>query len=199
MIEWISLDVLKAVAVLMLARIAVSDYLTQRIRNEHMWQLFAVAIAILLITFAGNRDALAAGFALAMSLLLFVILLVFWLLGKVGAGDVKLLATMPLLLGYGGSMPFMLALLVFTFIVYFIMKFPNLLPERWHRGYIQSIAATGRVPFGVPIAAAAIVAVLIPTNLLLGPPPWQRAAAARACAALPADQLQQLLNPDSPC
>lgn len=199
MIESLSLDILKAVAVLMLARIGVSDFLTQRIRNDHMWQLFAVAIATLLITYTGNRDAFAAGLALAMSIVLFVILLAFWLLGKVGAGDVKLLATVPLLLGYGGSVPFIMALLVFTFVVYFIMKFPIILPQRWFRGYVQSIAASGRVPFGVPIAAAAIVAVLIPANLLLGPAPWQPSAAARACAALPADQLQQLLNPNSPC
>ncbi|MDB5563392.1 MAG: hypothetical protein JWN11_2810, partial [Hyphomicrobiales bacterium] len=63
--------------------------------------------------------------------------------------------------GVPGSMPFLVALFVFSLITYGVAKFPLLLPERWFRDYIKSLASTGRVPFGVPISAAAIVAILV--------------------------------------
>ena len=53
------LDMLKAISVLMLVRIGVSDFMTQRIRNEHMRQLFAVALGILVITFIASGDGTA--------------------------------------------------------------------------------------------------------------------------------------------
>ena len=68
---------------------------------------------------------------------------------------------MPLIVGVPGSLPFAVAFMLFTFVVYFIAKFPHMLPERWFRTYIQNLAKSGRVPFGVPIAAAAIVALLL--------------------------------------
>jgi len=183
MIAPLVLDVLKAAAILMLVRIGVSDFLTQKIRNEHITQLFVVAVAILLIGFVNDRDSLSVGLAMAMAAALFVVLLVFWLLGKVGAGDVKLLTTIPILLGYSASLPFVCLLLAFTLITFFVMKFPLVLPERWFRTYVASLAENGQVPFGVPIAAAAIVVVILPVNLLgtLQEPP---ARSLQACSSL---------------
>lgn len=185
MVTVLLLDVLKAVSVLMLARIGVTDFLTQQIRNEHMRQLFAVALAILVLSFVVSGDSMAVWLTVASSAALFILLLIFWLLGKLGAGDVKLMATIPLLVGMPGSVPFVVALLVFTFLTYGVSKFPNLLPERWFRAYIQNLAKSGRVPFGVPIAAAAIVAMLAAPIYAAWQAPPQNAALLKACA--PAD------------
>ena len=190
MIAPIALDILRAVAVLMLARIAASDFMTQKIRNEHVLQLLAVGGGVLLITFITGGDAMSTGLTLAMSAGLFLVLLVFWLLGKVGAGDVKLLTTIPILVGYAGSLPFVAALLVFTLLTYFVMKFPILLPERWFRTYVAALASTGRVPFGVPIAGAAIVVLLLPANMLgTAPAPRLSQSIQQACSSAPGDQL----------
>ncbi|HTJ57239.1 MAG TPA: prepilin peptidase [Devosiaceae bacterium] len=164
MTAMLAIDVLKAAAVLMLARIGVSDFRTQKIRNQHVAELFAVALAILLVTYISNGNGRVAGLAFLMSAVLFFVLVLFWLLGKVGAGDVKLMATMPILVGFSGSIPFVAALLVFSLLVYAVAKFPVLLPRRWFRTYIQSLASSGRVPFGVPIAAAGILALLLTTS-----------------------------------
>jgi prepilin peptidase CpaA len=181
----ITLDILRAAAVLMLARIGVSDFLTQKIHNEHVLQLFAVAIAILLITLLTDRDITSAGLTLTMTAGLFVVLVIFWLLGKVGAGDVKLLSIMPILVGFSASLPFVCVLLAFTLVTYFIMKFPLVLPARWFRTYVASLAKSGQVPFGVPIAAAAIVVVLLPANMLsLTPPPRPSQFIQQLCAPL---------------
>jgi prepilin peptidase CpaA len=164
MMAIIALDVLKATAVLMLARIAVSDFRTLKIRNEHVGQLFVTALAIMLVTFLSNGDSRAAGMALLVSGVLLVLLVVFWLLGKVGAGDVKLMVTIPILVGYSGSIPFVIAFFAFSILTYLVAKFPMLLPDRWFRAYISSLAKSGRVPFGVPIAAAGILALLVTTS-----------------------------------
>jgi len=180
------LGVLKAISVLMLVRIGVSDFKTQRIRNEHMRELFAVALGILVATYFVTGDGMAVGLTIAAAAVVFVLLLAFWLAGKLGAGDVKLLTTVPLIIGVSGSAPFVVAFLVFTLATYFIAKFPNMLPERWFRVYIQNLAKSGRVPFGVPIAAATIVALLVaPLLPALQPQSPEAAALQRACAPSP--------------
>ena len=157
----VAIIVLKAVAVVMLARIAIVDFRIQKIRNEQVLQLLAIALALLALQYMKNGDWRAPLVVVATSAVLFVVVIGFWFGGKIGAGDVKLLTIMPLLVGTTGALPFLIALLVFTLATYFIMKFPLVLPERWFRTYIQSLASTGRVPFGVPISAAAVVAVLV--------------------------------------
>jgi prepilin peptidase CpaA len=73
---------------------------------------------------------------------------------------VKLLTIVPILVGVEGSGPFMIALLLATALTAAVMKFPVLLPEKLFRNYVQTLAQNGRVPFGVPIAAAAIIGLL---------------------------------------
>lgn len=153
---------LKAAAILMLISIAITDFRLHKIYNSELLSLLALALAALLTeTFRLQSTSPALGAAIG-SGAIFVVLIGFWLAGKVGAGDVKLLTIVPLLVGYSGALPMVLALLVFTLVTYLVMKFPVLMPERWLRAYTQSLDAKGRVPFGVPIAAATILALLLP-------------------------------------
>jgi prepilin peptidase CpaA len=162
----VSVWVLKAAAILMLARIAYVDFLTLRIRNEHVLALFAVALAILVFDYMQSKDIARAGILVAASALVFILLVIFWMLRKVGAGDVKLLAIMPLLVGLNSSITFVLALLVLTLLIYGAMKFPMLLPAQLYRVQLDAMRRDGKIPFGVPIALAAIAALLIPIGAL---------------------------------
>lgn len=158
--------VLKAIAIVVLATIAITDFRTQKIRNEQVRRLLVIAAAIQFVSYINTFDLAAVGLALAASGALFVALFGFWLGGKVGAGDVKLLAIVPLLIGMSGSLPFVIAMLVFSLAIYVLARHPTLLPEKWFRSYAERIGANGRVPFGIPIAAAAIVSLLLPASAL---------------------------------
>lgn len=166
MIAAIVLVVLKAAAIFVLLRVALSDFREQKIRNEQIGQLLALSVAVLVTDYLITGDLLGAELAVLTAFVLFIILIGFWLAGKVGAGDVKLLATLPLLLGISASLPFMAALLVFSLTIFILSKYPMMLPESWFRAYLTAIGQTGRVPFGIPIAAAAIIALLLPPGAL---------------------------------
>lgn len=153
---------LKAIAVVMLIRIAVIDFRQHKIFNRDVLPLLAVALALLILNCVQAQSVMPAIGAAAAAALIFVVLIGFWLAGMLGAGDVKLLTVAPILVGYAGALPMMLGLLVFSLAAYSVMKFPSLLPKRWQQIYKQSLDERGRVPFGVPIAAAAILALLLP-------------------------------------
>jgi prepilin peptidase CpaA len=156
----------KAGVVIVLAYIAASDFTTQKIRNQQLMYLLAGAAALCVLRYMQTGDWRPALLAGAMAAVLFVVLFVFWLLGKVGAGDVKLLAVVPLAVGIEGSLTFMVGLLVLTLATYLVMKFPVLVPERWFRTYLVGLGKTGRVPFGVPISIAAVLALLLPLSIV---------------------------------
>jgi prepilin peptidase CpaA len=168
----VSIWVLKAAAILMLARIAYLDFVTLKIRNNHVLALLAVALAILVFDYMQSKDVARAGILVGVSAVVFILLVVFWMLKKVGAGDVKLFAIMPLLVGLTSSVTFVLVLLVLTLLIYAAMRFPILLPERLYRAQIEAMRRDGRIPFGVPISLAAIAALLIPIGAL----PWHHAS-----------------------
>jgi prepilin peptidase CpaA len=157
---------LKAVAILMLTRIAYIDFTSLKIRNNHVLALLAVALAILVFDYMQTRDLVRPGILLAVSAVVFILLVVFWMLRKVGAGDVKLFAIMPLLVGLNSSITFVLTLLVLTLLIAAAMRFPMLLPERLYRVQLEAMRRDGKIPFGVPIALAAIAALLVPIGAL---------------------------------
>lgn len=144
----------------LIARIALIDFKTKKISNEHVLQVLWVALAIRILEILGLNDLTSLWVPAAVSLVLFIVLIAFWLLGKLGAGDVKLLSIVPLLVGTGGLTAFMLAFLAFSLATYAIMKFPALLPQTAFRTYVEAMAAEDRVPFGVPIGLATIVGLL---------------------------------------
>jgi prepilin peptidase CpaA len=165
-----SLLILKSVAIVMLIRIAYLDLVSLRIRNDHVLPLLATALAIVILDFMRTRDLIGTLTLLGAAALVFVVLFVLWMLKKVGAGDVKLLAIMPLLVGINGSVTFVLALLVVTLLIYAAMKFPMLLPQQLYKAQLEAMRRDRRIPFGVPIAFAAILALLLPVGLLLRAP-----------------------------
>jgi prepilin peptidase CpaA len=156
----------KAGIIIILAYIAGSDFTTQKIRNQQLLYLVAGAAVLSLLRYLQGTDVQSMLISAAMAAVLFVLLFVFWMLGKVGAGDVKLLAIVPLIVGVEGSLTFMAALLALTFATYGIMKFPQLVPAAWFRTYLIGLGKTGRVPFGVPISVAAILALLVPLSMV---------------------------------
>ncbi len=91
---------------------------------------------------------------------LFVVLFPFWVLRKVGAGDVKLMAVIPFLIGGTGLVVFSLLLLVFAVAMAVVVKNPFLLPAGAFRLYVQHLDRKGVVPFGVPISLAAICTIV---------------------------------------
>jgi prepilin peptidase CpaA len=153
--------VLKAVAIGLLLRIGVIDFREHKIHNSNVMALLVVAVALVPISIIREGGYFGAGITIAMSAALFAVLFLFWLGGKVGAGDVKLLAIVPMLVGYQAMLPLAIAMLAFSMVVFFVMKYPVLVPESWFRTYIQGLGTTGRIPFGVPIAAATILTLVI--------------------------------------
>ena len=153
---------LNAAAILLLMRIEITDFRHHKIYNAELISLLALALAAVVTESMRVHSISPAQGAAIGSAAMFAVLIGFWLAGKVGAGDVKLLAIVPLLVGYTGALPMVLALLVFSVATYLVMKFPALLPERWFRAYAKSLDSTGRVPFGVSISAATIIALLLP-------------------------------------
>lgn len=162
----------------LVGRIALIDFKTKKISNEHVVQVLLVALAIRVLEILQASSFTYLWVPAAASAALFAILIVFWLLGKVGAGDVKFLAIVPLLVGTGGLTAFMWAFLAFSVATYFVMKFPTLLPKTMFRTYVEAMASEDRVPFGVPIALATMVGLLFVLPLFAQAPfstastPW---------------------------
>jgi prepilin peptidase CpaA len=150
---------LRALAIPLLARIAWLDFTTQRISNRDVLLLLCLGLGALQLFAVQAGSWWDMGLSALGGLLLFVALFPFWVLRKVGAGDVKLMATIPFLIGGDGLVIFTLFLLVFAVIVVVLVKNPFMLPAGAFRLYVQHMDRKGVVPFGVPIAAAAICAI----------------------------------------
>jgi len=150
---------LKALAIPLLARIAWLDFTTQKISNSNVLLLLCMGVGSLLLFAVQSGSWWDMGLSALAGLLLFVALFPFWILRKVGAGDVKLLAAIPFVIGGTGLVVFSLLLLVFAVVMAVVVKNPFLLPAGAFRVYVQHMDRKGVVPFGVPISAAAIGAI----------------------------------------
>ena len=153
---------LQAVVFALLVRIAIGDFKTQKIANRDVLALAALGVVGLVLRALWRLDQLQSNvwwnvyMSLGIALVLFALLLPFWLMRKVGAGDVKLMAAAPLVAGAENMLPFTLLLLVFTAIAAFIVKNPLLLPAPAFRQYLQHFERKGVIPYGVPVSAALI-------------------------------------------
>lgn len=152
---------LKAAAVPLLARIAVTDFRQHKIYNAELLPLLALALAAVITECMRVHSLAPAQGAAIIAAAVFVVLIGFWLAGKLGAGDVKLMTVVSLLVGSAGALPLVVALLVFSLAAFTAMKAPMLLPSRWSSVLAQALDQAGRVPFGVPISAATVVALLL--------------------------------------
>ncbi|RWI92699.1 prepilin peptidase [Mesorhizobium sp.] len=151
----------KALAILLLARIAWADFSTQKISNRDVLLLLCLGLATLHFHSLQTGSWLDMGISAIGGLILFVALFPFWLLRKVGAGDVKLMSVVPFLIGGSDLVVFSLLLLVFAIATAMVVKNPFLLPAGMFRHYVQHLDRKGVVPFGVPISAAAICAIAL--------------------------------------
>ncbi|MBZ9708159.1 prepilin peptidase [Mesorhizobium sp. ESP7-2] len=147
---------LKALAIPLLARIAWLDFTTQRIANRDVLLLLCLGVGSLLLLALRSGSWWDMGLSAAAGLVLFLALFPFWVLRKIGAGDVKLMAVVPFLTGGADLVVFSMLLLVFALITAAGMKNPFLLPAGAFRVYVQHLDRKGVVPFGVPISVAAI-------------------------------------------
>ncbi|MES0200034.1 prepilin peptidase [Mesorhizobium sp. M0011] len=151
---------LKVLAIPLLARIAWLDFTTQKISNRDVLLLLCLGAGGLLLLSLQSGSWWDMGLSALAGLLLFVALFPFWVLRKVGAGDVKLMAVMPFLIGGSGLVLFSMLLLVFALVTVVVVKTPFMLPEGAFRLYIQHMDRKGVVPFGVPISMAVICTIV---------------------------------------
>ncbi len=152
---------LKLVLVGILCRIAMRDFTEQKIRNDDVLAVLALAVFAALAAWLGGTDPWPLGLGVVAALVLFCLLIPFWLTGKIGAGDVKLLAVAPLVTGGGDLLPFSLVLLVSAAVTAFVIRNPVLLPEGVFRRYVQFFDRKQVVPFGVPISVSLIVVLVL--------------------------------------
>ncbi|MER8464071.1 prepilin peptidase [Mesorhizobium sp. M1396] len=151
---------LKALAIPLLARIAWLDFTTQKIANRDVLLLLCLGAGGLLLLSLQSGSWWNMGLSAIAGLLLFVALFPFWALRKIGAGDVKLIAVVPFLIGGSDLVVFSVLLLVFALATAAIVKNPFMLPAGAFRLIVQHLDRKGVVPFGVPIAIAAICTIV---------------------------------------
>ncbi|TIW20842.1 MAG: prepilin peptidase [Mesorhizobium sp.] len=152
---------LKALAVPLLARVAWVDFSTQKISNRDVLLLLCLGLGSLQLFSVQAGSWWDMGLSAIAGLILFIALFPFWVLRKVGAGDVKLMAVTPFLIGGSNLTVFSVLLLVFAIATAAVVKNPFLLPAGMFRHYVQHMDRKGVVPFGVPISAAAICTIAL--------------------------------------
>lgn len=151
---------LKALAIPLLARIAWIDFATQRISNRDVLLLLCLGLGSLQFMSIQAGSWWDMGLSAIAGLILFIVLFPFWALRKVGAGDVKLMAVAPLLIGGIDLIVFSLLLLLFALVTAAVVKNPFMLPPGAFRLYAEHLDRKGVVPFGVPISVAAICTIM---------------------------------------
>jgi prepilin peptidase CpaA len=151
---------LKVLAIPLFARIAWRDFATQKISNRDVLLLLCLGIASMQFMSIQAGSWWDMGLSIITGFVLLVVLFPFWVLRKVGAGDVKLIAVVPFLTGGTDLVVFTLLLLVFALITAAVVKNPFMLPEGAFRLYAEHLDRKGVVPFGVPISIAAICSII---------------------------------------
>ncbi|MBZ9821455.1 prepilin peptidase [Mesorhizobium sp. CA4] len=152
---------LRALAIPLLARVAWIDFSTQKIANRDVLLLLCLGLGSLQLLSLQSGSWWDMGLSAIAGLILFIALFPFWTMRKVGAGDVKLMAAMPFVIGGSNLAVFSVLLLIFAVITAVAVKNPFLLPAGMFRVYIQHLDRKGVVPFGVPISAAAICTIAV--------------------------------------
>lgn len=146
-----------SLSLVLLARIAWIDFRTLRIANRDVLVLTAVAAVLLIpgVTPEGWANLVPA-------FVLFALGVLFWLLRAMGAGDAKLFFPLGILIGFPGLVIFALGLLPFSLVFLLLTR----LAKRGLTGQgavslrLAEIAAGRGIPYGVPMALAAALAIL---------------------------------------
>jgi prepilin peptidase CpaA len=142
------------------AVVAYGDIRTRRIPNEMIVAILALAAFRIAI----DGDARAGLFTLAAAAALFVAtFLLFWR-GLLGGGDVKLIGATALLIGYHNFFEFLFVMSVSgALVAVAVLARDRLGPRRATTPPLEEQEAKARltVPYGVAIAAAGIVVLLV--------------------------------------
>ncbi|MBZ9767124.1 prepilin peptidase [Mesorhizobium sp. CA6] len=160
--------VLKLLAAILLARVALRDFTSQKITNGDVLLLLSLGLGSLQLASVVAGSWWDTGLSAIAALVLFLALFPFWVLRRLGAGDVKLMSVMPFVIGGSGLAMFSVLLLIFALVTAVAVKNPFLLPAGAFRVYVQHLDRKGVVPFGVPISAAAICTIGIQVAYGLG-------------------------------
>jgi prepilin peptidase CpaA len=158
--------VVMVAAIGVLAVIAFSDVRTRRVPN-----VLSAAIAVLgVVKMILARDPLATAHTLEASTVVFAMaFLLFWR-GVLGGGDAKLVAGMALLIGYHDLLSFLFLMsLCGGALALAILARDKLRPQRWHppRSTVgpNALPVQTTVPYGVAIAAAGAITLILQTSL----------------------------------
>jgi prepilin peptidase CpaA len=136
-----------------LAQVIYSDFFHYRIGNRSVLAILAAwAIVAASYRFAHVQ------FDLLIAAILFAFAFGFWVFRMIGAGDVKLLGACGLVVGFADAATFAVLILGFSIVFIAILRILTkvlLLPVAVGARVIE-IAETKKIPYGVPIALAAI-------------------------------------------
>lgn len=136
--------------------IAYTDFTRLKIRNEAVFALAIVAgVASLL------QGATYFGAAVLIGGVFFAVTFPLWLLGTIGAGDVKLIAVSGVAVGPSDVFVFSTLILIFSLLTLVVISYARhiaLLPVVLSRR-LTTFLSEGRIPYGLPIALAAITVI----------------------------------------
>lgn len=145
------------------------DFLTWKIRNGTVLALIAVYVVLAAANYlwryrySGTLPAghLSLASDLGAALLLFAVGFALWLVRMLGAGDAKLFFPLGLFIGFHHLLLFAIILALAAVVVTLALKFR--IPIQYHGlpyvARLEEIRSTGKVPYAVLMAAAALVAM----------------------------------------
>ena len=146
------------VAIALLVVAAYSDIRTFKISNVLVLTIAALGIVRLILL----GDPIAAIYAIGVALFVFLIGLLLFSRGLVGAGDVKLLMATVLLIRYPDLLPFFLRMSIIgallSVVILVLRSYVPLFLGPRVGSYLTTIRA---VPYGVAIAGAGIMTILL--------------------------------------
>lgn len=140
-----------------LTYVAWQDFLKLRIRNRDVAIFSGMVLALLALRgFDGALPDLMAG------LLLFALGFVMWMLGAMGAGDVKLYLPLGVFVGWALLPLYVVFLMIGSVILLLVVLIARRFPS--DRGRIRvrltEIAASRTVPYAVPMVFGAVLTLL---------------------------------------
>jgi prepilin peptidase CpaA len=139
--------------VVLLLWIVRTDIASLKITNRSI-----LILAVIYVAWAAATGFTSIWGDLAAGTILFALALVLWLLRMMGAGDVKLYAVIGCLVGIDLLFVYTLLLLAVSVILVIAIQTLGRSPRATR---LREMKTSGKVPYSVPICAAAIPAVLL--------------------------------------
>ena len=141
-----------------MAWIAIDDFRNLKIRNRDVMLLTLVAAVIVATDPSGAWKS-----SLLVGTVLFVMGFLLWMAKLIGAGDAKFYFPLGLIAGWSGIGIYVIMLFLTSVIFLIVLRVEASRPPGGGavRRRLAEIAEKRRVPYGVPMALAAILAVIL--------------------------------------